>query len=254
MTGTKNNSGRGSGGRELTVRVKTSRGRTASSQRWLERQLNDPYVARSKREGYRSRAAYKLIEIDDKHHILAPGMRVVDLGAAPGGWSQVAIERVGSTDEDKRVVAIDYLEMDELPGVILFQKDFLDEDAPALLEQALGGLADVVMSDMAAPTTGHQKTDHLRTIYLCEVAVDFALNVLKPGGHFLTKVFRGGAENTVLTQLKQNFASVYHIKPPASRAGSVELFLLAKGFKGRKAAPETAAAAEGGEDESGWRP
>lgn len=246
--------GKGPGGRELTVRVKTSRGRTASSQRWLERQLNDPYVARSKREGYRSRAAYKLIEIDDKHKILQPGMSVVDLGAAPGGWSQVAVDRVGSSDEKKLVVAIDYLEMDELPGVILFKKDFLDEDAPALLEQALGGRADVVMSDMAAPTTGHQKTDHLRTIFLCEVAVDFAISVLKPGGHFLTKVFRGGAENTVLTQLKQHFTSVHHIKPPASRAGSVELFLLAKGFKGRKQTPDGGPADDEGGADEGWRP
>ena len=224
----------GSGGRELTVRVKTARGRTASSQRWLERQLNDPYVARSKREGYRSRAAYKLIEIDDKHHILAPGKRVVDLGAAPGGWSQVAAQRVRSTDANPLVVAIDYLEMDQVPGVKLFIKDFLDEDAPALLEAALGGPADVVLSDMAAPTTGHQQTDHLRTIHLAEVGADFALSVLRPGGHFLSKVFRGGAEGTLLTTLKQNFASVHHIKPPASRAGSVELFVLAKGFKGRK--------------------
>ncbi|MCX5515010.1 23S rRNA methyltransferase [Kaistia algarum] len=225
---------KGSGGRELTVRVKTARGRTASSTRWLERQLNDPYVARSKREGYRSRAAYKLTEIDDKHHILGPGMRIVDLGAAPGGWSQVAVERVNSTDADKRVVAIDYLEMDELPGVILFQKNFLDEDAPALLREALGGPADVVLSDMAAPTTGHQQTDHLRTIYLSEVAADFAISVLRPGGHFLSKVFRGGAESELLTTLKQNFRTVHHIKPPASRAGSVELFVLAKGFKGKK--------------------
>lgn len=232
----KNTSGRGTkgpGGRELTVRVKTARGRTASSTRWLERQLNDPYVARAKREGYRSRAAYKLIEIDDKHHILAPGMRVVDLGAAPGGWSQVAVERVKSSDAAPRVVAIDYLEMDQLPGVILFQKDFLDKDAPALLREALGGPADVVLSDMAAPTTGHQQTDHLRTTYLCEVAADFALDVLKPGGSFLSKVFRGGAEGNLLTTLKQHFTSVHHIKPPASRSGSVELFLLAKGFKGR---------------------
>ncbi|MBB3929661.1 23S rRNA (uridine2552-2'-O)-methyltransferase [Kaistia hirudinis] len=246
---------KGSGGRELTVRVKTARGRTASSQRWLERQLNDPYVARSKREGYRSRAAYKLIEIDDKHHILAPGKRVVDLGAAPGGWSQVAVQRVGSTDADPRVVAIDYLEMDELPGVKLFIKDFLDEDAPALLEQALGGPADVVLSDMAAPTTGHQQTDHLRTIYLAEVGADFALNVLRPGGHFLSKVFRGGAEGSLLTTLKQNFATVHHIKPPASRAGSVELFVLAKGFKGRKADVDAdAEPGDAGEDGSGWQP
>ncbi|SHG89939.1 23S rRNA Um-2552 2'-O-methyltransferase [Kaistia soli DSM 19436] len=249
----KDSKSKGPGGRELTVRVKTARGRTASSTRWLERQLNDPYVARSKREGYRSRAAYKLIEIDDKHHILAPGMKVVDLGAAPGGWSQVAIERVGSTDLNKLVVAIDYLEMDELPGVILFQRNFLDEDAPALLQEAIGGRADVVLSDMAAPTTGHQQTDHLRTTYLCEVAADFALDVLKPGGSFLSKVFRGGAESSLLTTLKQNFATVHHLKPPASRAGSVELFILAKGFKGKRqdAAPEDE---ESGDDEAAWRP
>lgn len=244
---------KGPGGRELTVRVKTARGRTASSTRWLERQLNDPYVARSKREGYRSRAAYKLTEIDDKHHILAPGMRVVDLGAAPGGWSQVAVERVRSTDEDRRVVAIDYLEMDQLPGVILFRKDFLDEDAPALLREALGGPADVVLSDMAAPTTGHQQTDHLRTTYLCEVAAEFALDVLKPGGSFLSKVFRGGAEGTLLATLKQNFATVHHLKPPASRAGSVELFILAKGFKGRRG-EKPAEADETDIAEEGWRP
>ncbi len=245
--------GKGPGGRELTVRVKTARGRTASSTRWLERQLNDPYVARSKREGYRSRAAYKLIEIDDKHHILAPGMKVVDLGSAPGGWSQVAVERVGSSDTNKLVVAIDYLEMDELPGVILFQKNFLDEDAPALLQEAIGGRVDVVLSDMAAPTTGHQQTDHLRTTYLCEVAADFALDILKPGGSFLSKVFRGGAESTLLTTLKQNFATVHHLKPPASRAGSVELFILAKGFKGKRV--DAANEDEPAEDEDApWRP
>jgi 23S rRNA (uridine2552-2'-O)-methyltransferase len=251
MSGVK---GKGSGGRELTVKVKTSRGRTASSQRWLERQLNDPYVARSKREGYRSRAAYKLIEIDDKHHILAPGMKVVDLGAAPGGWCQVAVDRVKSSDARKLVVAIDYLEMDQLPGVILFQRDFLDEDAPGLLKEALGGPADVVLSDMAAPTTGHQQTDHLRTTFLSEVAVDFALDVLKPGGHFLTKVFRGGAESAVLTRLKQHFTATYHIKPPASRSGSVELFLLAKGFKGRTAVEPLHPADAADDAEEGWQP
>ncbi len=249
----KDTKGKGPGGRELTVRVKTARGRTASSTRWLERQLNDPYVARSKREGYRSRAAYKLIEIDDKHHILGPGMKVVDLGAAPGGWSQVAVERVGSTDANRLVVAIDYLEMDELPGVILFQKNFLDEDAPGLLQEAIGGRVDVVLSDMAAPTTGHQQTDHLRTTYLCEVAADFALDILKPGGSFLSKVFRGGAESTLLTTLKQNFATVHHLKPPASRAGSVELFILAKGFKGKRV--DAAEEPDGAEDEGdAWRP
>ena len=246
-------SGKGPGGRELTVRVKTARGRTASSTRWLERQLNDPYVARSKREGYRSRAAYKLTEIDDRHHILAPGMKVVDLGSAPGGWSQVAVERVGSSDTTKLVVAIDYLEMDELPGVILFQKNFLDEDAPALLREAIGGRVDVVLSDMAAPTTGHQQTDHLRTTYLCEVAADFALDILKPGGSFLSKVFRGGAESTLLTTLKQNFATVHHLKPPASRSGSVELFILAKGFKGKRTGGQLDEGPED-DDEAAWRP
>ncbi|MBB5750974.1 RlmE family RNA methyltransferase [Prosthecomicrobium pneumaticum] len=228
----------GPGGRGLTVKVKTARGRTASSQRWLERQLNDPYVARAKREGYRSRAAYKLMEIDEKHHLLKPGQRVVDLGAAPGGWSQLAAAITRSTDEHPTVVAIDYLEMDPVPGVHLFQKDFLDEDAPRLLEEALGGPADLVLSDMAAPTTGHRQTDHLRTIHLCEVAAAFALDVLKPGGSFLAKVFRGGAENELLATLKRHFASVHHIKPPSSRADSVELFLLAKGFKGRPETPE----------------
>ena len=229
---------RRSGGRGLTVKVKTARGRTASSQRWLERQLNDPYVARAKREGYRSRAAYKLMEIDEKHHLLKPGLKVVDLGAAPGGWSQLAAAITKSTDEHPNVVAIDYLEMDPVPGVRLFQKDFLDEDAPDLLREALGGPADLVLSDMAAPTTGHRQTDHLRTIHLCEVAADFALGVLKPGGSFLAKVFRGGTETELLATLKRHFASVHHIKPPSSRADSVELFLLAKGFKGRQESSE----------------
>ena len=199
--------------------------------------MNDPYVQRSKAEGYRSRAAYKLIEIDDRYKLLKPGMRVVDLGAAPGGWCQVAAARTHSTAENPLVVGIDYLEVDPVPGAAILLKDFLDEDAPAALEAALGGAPDVVLSDMASPTTGHKRTDHLRTMHLVEVAADFAMQVLKPGGHFLAKAFQGGAENELLAQLKQNFASVHHVKPPASRDESVELYLLARGFKGRKAHP-----------------
>lgn len=223
----------GSGQRELKTRLKTARGRKASSQRWLERQLNDPYVARSKREGYRSRAAYKLLEIDDRFGLLKPGQRVVDLGAAPGGWSQIAATRVGSTAEEPRVVAIDYLGMDPLPGVTVIEKDFLDADASELIRRALGGAkADVVLSDMAAPTTGHRATDHLRIVALCEAAADFAREVLTPGGSFLAKVFRGGTENTLLAELKRDFAKVQHVKPPASRSDSPELYLLATGFRG----------------------
>jgi 23S rRNA (uridine2552-2'-O)-methyltransferase len=225
----------GSGHRGLRERVKTARGRKVSSQRWLERQLNDPYVARSKQEGYRSRAAYKLTEIDDRYGILAMGRRVVDLGAAPGGWSQVAAARVGSTDDDPRVVAIDYLGMDPLPGVVVLRKDFLDPDAPSLLRQALGGApADVVLSDMAAPTTGHRATDHLRIVALCEAAADFARDVLAPDGSFLAKVFRGGTEHTLLADLKRDFAKVHHVKPRASRPDSPELYLLATGFRGAR--------------------
>ena len=225
--------GRGSGQRDLGQRLKTTRGRKASSQRWLERQLNDPYVSRSRREGYRSRAAYKLIEIDDRFRLLRNGMRVVDLGAAPGGWSQVAAERTGSTDADPLVVAIDYLGMDPLPGIVFIEKDFLDPEAPDLIRRALGGQrADLVMSDMAAPTTGHRATDHLRTVALCEAAVEFAREVLVPGGALLAKVFRGGAENQLLAGLKRDFAKVQHVKPPASRAESPELYLLATGFRG----------------------
>ncbi len=223
----------GSGHRGLRERVKTARGRKASSQRWLERQLNDPYVARSKQEGYRSRAAYKLIEIDDRYGLLAHGRRVVDLGAAPGGWSQVAAARVGSSDENPLVVAIDYLGMDPLPGVRVLQKDFLDPDAPELIRQALGGhKADVLLSDMAAPTTGHKATDHLRIVALCEAAADFSREILAPGGRFLAKVFRGGTEHTLLAGLKRDFAKVHHVKPPASRSDSPELYLLATGYRG----------------------
>ncbi len=219
--------------RRLKIRVKTARRRSAGSTRWLERQLNDPYVARAHAEGYRARSAYKLIEIDDRFKLLAPGKRVVDLGAAPGGWADVAAARTHSTDADSRVVAIDYLDVDPLPGVVILKKDFLDDDAPDALRAALGGEpADVVLSDMAAPTTGHRQTDHLRTIHLCEVAADFAEGILRPGGHFVAKVFQGGTEGTLLATLKRAFQTVHHVKPPASRAESVELYLVAKGFRG----------------------
>ncbi|MEE9375946.1 MAG: RlmE family RNA methyltransferase [Rhizobiaceae bacterium] len=216
----------------MHTKVKTARGRKISSTLWLQRQLNDPYVQRARADGYASRAAYKLIEIDDRYKILKPGQRVVDLGAAPGGWCQVAATRVSSTVEDIRVVGIDYLEMDPVSGATILMKDFLDEDAPDALIEALGGHSpDLVMSDMAAPTIGHRRTDHIRTMALVEVALDFALQVLKPGGHFLTKTFQGGTEQSLLTLMKQNFKSIHHVKPPASRADSVELYLLAKDRK-----------------------
>ena len=228
----------GSGRRALHVRVKTAKRRKASSSRWLERQLNDPYVARAHDEGYRARSAYKLIEIDDRFHLLAPGKRVVDLGAAPGGWSQVAAARTRSTDADPLVVAIDYLDMDPVAGVTVLKKDFLDDDAPAALRAALANHpADVVLSDMAAPTTGHRQTDHFRTMYLCETAADFAATVLKPGGHFVAKVFRGGTEGELLARLKRDFSSLHHMKPPASRSESVELYLVARGFRGGPVIP-----------------
>ena len=223
----------GAGSRVLRTKIKKKSGLKESSRRWLERHMNDPYVQRSKAEGYRSRAAYKLIEIDERYKILKPGMRVVDLGAAPGGWCQVAAAATKSSAENPHVVGIDYLEVDPVPGSIILQKDFLDDDAPAKLAEALGGEPDVVLSDMAAPTTGHRRTDHLRTMHLCEVAAEFAIEVLKPGGHFLAKTFQGGTEAALLDLLKRNFRSIHHVKPPASRDESVELYLLAKDFKGR---------------------
>lgn len=222
------------GARALKTRIKRKSGLKPSSRRWLERHLNDPYVHRAKAEGYRSRAAFKLIEIDARHDLLAPGRRVVDLGSAPGGWSQIAAARTGSTDDNPSVVAIDYLAMDPVPGVVFLKRDFLDDDAPDTLIEALGGAPDIVLSDMAAPTTGHKRTDHLRTMHLCEVAADFAVSVLKPGGHFLTKTFQGGAGSDLLAMLKEHFRTVHHIKPPASRGESVELYLLAKGFRPRE--------------------
>jgi len=219
--------------RPLAVRVKTARKRKASSTAWLHRQLNDPYVARAKREGYRARSAYKLIEIDDRYSLLTPGKRVIDLGAAPGGWCQVALTRVGSTPERPLVAAIDYLPVDPIPGVAILQKDFLDEDAPAAILAELGGPPDIVLSDMAAPTIGHRQTDHLRTVHLYEAAAQFAIESLAPGGHFLAKVFQGGTETALLSELKRHFTTVNHVKPKASRQESVELYMLARGFKGR---------------------
>ena len=217
------------GERRLKVQVK-DRNKTHSSRRWLERQLNDPYVARAKREGYRSRAAFKLAEIDDKHHVLTSGARVVDLGAAPGGWSQVAARRVGARG---RVVAIDVLPMDAIAGVDFAQLDFLDADAPDRLKTMLGGPADVVLSDMAANATGHRRTDHLKIMALVEAAAEFAREVLKPGGALLAKVIQGGTEGALLAALKRDFATVKHVKPAASRADSAELYVLATGFRGR---------------------
>ncbi|MCJ2080785.1 RlmE family RNA methyltransferase [Methylobacterium sp. J-090] len=214
---------------ELKQRVKTGRGRTASQKRWLERQLNDPYVARAKREGYRSRAAFKLIEIDERFKLLKPGQRIVDLGAAPGGWSQVAAKIVGGSG---RIVGIDLLEIEPMVGVEFITLDFLAPEAPGLLTGLLGGPADLVLSDMAANTTGHKQTDHLRIIGLAETAAEFAREILAPGGSYLAKVFQGGTEGTLLADLKRDFAAVRHVKPNASRADSSELYVLATGYRG----------------------
>ena len=222
--------GKRSSPRGKKVRVKSGN-RSQSSKQWLERQLNDPYVARAKREGYRSRAAFKLSEIDDKARFLKKGARVVDLGAAPGGWSQVAARRVGAPDAG-RVVAIDVLPMDAMPGVGFALIDFLDPAAPDKLKAMLGGPADVVLSDMAANATGHRKTDHLKIMALVEAAADFARDVLAPGGTFLAKVLQGGTEGTLLAALKRDYVTVKHVKPAASRSDSAELYLLAMGFRG----------------------
>jgi 23S rRNA (uridine2552-2'-O)-methyltransferase len=220
---------------ELKQRVKTGRGRTASQKRWLERQLNDPYVARAKREGYRSRAAFKLIEIDERFKLLKPGQRIVDLGAAPGGWSQVAAKIVGGSG---RIVGIDLLEIEPMTGVEFITLDFLDPKAPEILTDLLGGPADLVLSDMAANTTGHKQTDHLRIIGLAETAAEFAREILAPGGSYLAKVFQGGTEGTLLADLKRDFAAVRHVKPNASRADSSELYVLATGYRGERSATE----------------
>jgi 23S rRNA (uridine2552-2'-O)-methyltransferase len=207
-------------------------GRSLSSKRWLDRQLNDPYVARARKEGFRARAAFKLIEIDEKHRLLKPGARVVDLGAAPGSWSQVAARRIGATQGTGRVVAIDILEMAPLGGVEFRQLDFLEPHAPDAIQSLLGGPADVVLSDMAANATGHRRTDHLKTMALAEAAADFAREALGPGGAFLCKVLQGGTQTHLLAALKRDFRSVKHVKPSASRSDSAELYLLATGFRG----------------------
>jgi 23S rRNA (uridine2552-2'-O)-methyltransferase len=236
MTGTRPRRGTGKGnlgksggtGRALKTRVKTAGKRTDSSTRWLQRQLNDPYVAKAKRAGYRSRAAFKLAQLDDKTRFLRRGGRIVDLGAAPGGWTQVAVKRAG---RGGRVVALDINEMEPVPGADILLGDARTDEARARVREALGGAADVVLSDMAAPSTGHAQTDHLRVMGLVEVALDFAESVLAPGGAFVAKVLQGGTEAELLARLKRTFAKVRHVKPPASRAESAELYLVATGFR-----------------------
>jgi 23S rRNA (uridine2552-2'-O)-methyltransferase len=223
----------GAAGRGLHVRVRTARGRPVGSTAWLKRQLNDPYVARAKAEGFRSRAAYKLIELDDKFHFLKKGAEVIDLGAAPGGWTQVAVARVKAGQPGGgAVIAMDINSWDEIVGATCFTMDFLDARAPATITAALGGKADVVLSDMAAPTTGHGPTDHLRIMGLAEAAWDFAKDVLAPGGVFVCKLFQGGAENELLNLIKSRCRTVKHAKPPASRKDSAEVYLVALDFKG----------------------
>jgi 23S rRNA (uridine2552-2'-O)-methyltransferase len=218
--------GDASGRGRVPVKVKKDRARSQSSRTWLQRQLNDPYVAAAKSKGYRSRAAFKLVELNEKFRFLKKGARVLDLGAAPGGWSQVAVQ-AGAT-----VVAADVLEMEQIPGVTFFRADLTEEQVPAMLKDALQGPADIVLTDMAAPTTGHRATDHIRTIALVEIALEVAEDVLKPGGTFVGKVFQGGSSNELLARLKKTFREVRHVKPPASRQESVELYVVALGFKG----------------------
>ena len=232
----KNTSGRGQ--RDLKVKVKSARGRTTSSTRWLQRQLNDPYVKRAQAEGYRGRAAYKIMELDDKYRFLVPGARIVDLGCAPGGWCQVAVKRCNVLDErgSKKAVGtilgIDLQEMEPIAGCELYQLDFMADDADLQVKEWLGGKADVVMSDMAASSSGHKQTDHLRIIALCEAAAYFAFDVLDEGGTFVAKVLAGGAEGDLQKLLKQRFTKVANFKPPASRADSSEKFVVATGFRG----------------------
>lgn len=246
MTDGKPTSGRGQ--RDLRVRVKTAKGRKLSSTLWLERQLNDPYVQRAKREGYRGRAAYKIIELDDKYGFLVPGARVVDLGCAPGGWCQVAVARVNALGENPKkprgtVLGVDLQAVEPIAGADIHQLDFLSDGADAQVKAWLGGRADVVMSDMAAAASGHKATDHLRIVALVEAALDFAFDVLEDGGTFVAKVLAGGAENSMQAMLKKNFRKVANVKPPASRSDSSEKFVVAQGFRGR-------AAADAAEDEA----
>jgi len=220
------------GGRGQAVRVKTARRRRPSSTRWLERQLNDPYVADARRLGFRSRAAFKLLQLDERFHLLAPGKRVVDLGAAPGGWTQIAVARVAPPGKARgRVVAIDLSAMDPVPGAIVLQRDARDADTIAAIKDSLGGPADLVLSDMAPPATGHAQTDHLRIIALAELAYDSAVELLAPGGDFVCKVLQGGAQGDLLASLKRDFTAVRHVKPPASRTDSAEVYLIAQGFR-----------------------
>ncbi|WP_341861730.1 RlmE family RNA methyltransferase [Gymnodinialimonas sp. 57CJ19] len=233
----KNTSGRGQ--RDLKVKVKTARGRKLSSTRWLERQLNDPYVAAAKRDGYRGRAAYKIIDLDDKYRFLVPGARVVDLGCAPGGWCQVAVKRVNALGEKSgkavgRIIGLDLQEMEPIAGCELHQLDFMEDDADLKVKEWLGGRADVVMSDMAASASGHKQTDHMRIMALCEAAAELAFDVLEPGGTFVAKVLAGGAEGTLQALLKQRFKKVANVKPGASRADSSEKFVVATGYRGRE--------------------
>lgn len=220
-------------GNQKNVNVKTAKRRKTSSTLWLRRQLNDPYVAEARRQGYRSRAIFKLIQLDEKLNLFKPGMSVVDLGAAPGGWTQYIVDRVKPHKTGAKVVGIDYLEMEDIDGAIILQKDFTEDDAPQMLIDALGGGADLVVSDMAAPTTGHKQTDHIRIIALSEMAYYFARDVLNEGGAFLTKVFQGGTTNELLTLLKREFETVKHIKPDASRKDSAEIYVVATGFRGK---------------------
>ncbi len=227
--------------RSLKIKLKKTRGRTVSQRHWLERQLNDPYVAAAKRDGYRSRAAYKLEEVADKYGLLKPGDVVVDLGAAPGGWSQVAAKRVQAAEGRGAVLALDILPFDAIPGVTLFHRDFSEPGADeALIEALAGRRPNAVLSDMAAPTTGHRPTDHLRIMGLAEEALAFAVSILAPGGAFLSKVFQGGSEKSLLDVLKRDFATVRHVKPKASRAELPELYVLATGFRGKVAEPSEA--------------
>ncbi|WP_341793796.1 MULTISPECIES: RlmE family RNA methyltransferase [unclassified Rickettsia] len=217
------------GYRSKFVRVKTSKKRTISSNKWLKRQLNDPYVSKARLDGYRSRAAYKLLEIHEKFKLFKSDMKIVDLGAAPGGWSQVAANFTKSTDSDSnsKIISVDLLEIEPIAGVDFFQKDFFDQETEEMIIEALSGKADIVMSDMASNTTGHKATDHTRTLFLCEQAFDFALKILKPHGHFIAKIFRGGTETELLTKVKLNFSLVKHFKPSSSRKESTEIYLVA---------------------------
>ena len=245
ISGSKKSGGKSSGARNLKVRVKTARGRTTSSTRWLQRQLNDPYVSAARDAGYRSRAAFKLVDLDTKFKLLKPGMRIVDLGAAPGGWTQYAVAQTeqsrvhdgnGERSSKPSVLAIDINEMEPVVGATVLQLDITDPEAASIIREQLGGKVDLVMSDMASPATGHKGTDHLRVIALCEIALDLAVEVLAPGGTFIAKVFQGGSEQSLLDALKRDFQTVRHAKPKASRQDSSESYVVALGFRGRSVA------------------